>query len=152
MTSSTVVETILLSALGDELRFRTRRQALPSGAHPDAVARSLTGLTGGLLHSTSWRFAGGSVILTYAGLPDPEPADALPLDPWRPLPYAVDPLAPALDHVSAEDVAAHACRHLAYLRRTDPVVALASDDAPLLWDLIAGLAPAMAGLLAQPAF
>ncbi|MEV6968713.1 hypothetical protein AB0M47_26710 [Hamadaea sp. NPDC051192] len=151
MTSSTVVETVLFSAQDGRLRFRTRRAELPHGAHPDALARSLTGLADGLLHSTSWRFEGGRVILTYAALPDPDPARTLPLDPSRPLPYAADPLAPASAVIDVADVAAHACRHLAYLRQTDPVVALAALDDPQLWDLVADSTPAMGGLLVQPA-
>lgn len=150
MTSSTVVETVLLSAPDGRLRFRTRRADLPHGAHPDALARALTGLADGLLHSTSWRFDGGRVILTYAALPDPDPSGALPLDPSRPLPYAADPLAPASTDVDVADVAAHACRHLAYLRRTDPLVALVALGDPLLWDLVTDSAPAMGGLLVQP--
>lgn len=149
------VETILLSATHGRLHFRVRRAPLPDGGHPDALARELAGFhdvdSGRLLHSTSWRYAHGRVVLTYAALPDPDPSDAVPLDLWRPLAYADDPMAPALTQVDDEDVAAHACRHLAYLRRTDPLVALTADVAPQLWDLLAGLSPAVAGLLVQPA-
>ncbi|NUT34854.1 MAG: hypothetical protein HOV79_17495, partial [Hamadaea sp.] len=114
------VETILLSAAHGLLHFRVRRAQLPDGGHPDDLARELAGFAADgdgarLLHSTSWRFTDGAVVLTYAALPDPEPFAAVPLDLWRPLPYADDPLAPALARVDDVDVAAHACRHLAYL-------------------------------------
>jgi len=152
----TVVETILLSTDDGALHYRVLRQTLPDGGHPDTLARELAGFDdrtdpARLLHSTSWRFAAGSVVLTYAALPDPHPETAIPLDPWRSLPYADDPLGPALDRLTAGDVAAHACRHLAYLWRTDPVVALTANAAPDLWYIIAGLSPAVAGLVIQPA-
>jgi hypothetical protein len=156
LASPIVVETILLSVRQGELHYRTRQQPLPDGAHPDALARDLAGFAdhstnaARLLHSTSWRFAGGSVVLTYAGLPDPLPAPAVPLDLRQPLPYAADPLAPTLDHLTVHEVAVHACRHLAYLQRADPVVALTADAAPQLWELIADFSPAVAGLLVQP--
>ena len=89
------------------------------------------------------------MVLTYAALPDPEPAATQPIDPYRPVPYALDPLYPALAGIGPHDVALHACRHLAYLWRTDPVVALAADAAPELWELIRVLRPAVAGAL-QP--
>jgi hypothetical protein len=154
--TSTVIETVLLSAHAGQLRYRVRTEQLPDGTHPDALARALTGFDldhvdpARLLHSTSWRFDGGAVVLTYAALPDPDPATALPLKPDQTLPYAVDPLAPSLDRLSVHDVAVHACRHLAYLRQTDPVVSLTADEAPELWQLIGGLSPTMAGLVTQP--
>jgi len=151
----TIVETLLLRAEGGGLRYRARAQELPEGAHPDPVARDLAGFTGmltgpaRLLHSTSWRFASGRVVLTYVALPDPEPAATHAIDPDRPAPYALDPLSPALSGIGPHDVAVHACRHLAYLWRTDPVVALAAEAAPELWGLIRVLRPAVAGAL-QP--
>jgi hypothetical protein len=151
-----VIETVLLSVRLGELHYRVRSRDLPDGAHPDALARELAGFApwspdpARLLHSTSWRFEGGSVVLTYAALPDPQPAQASPIDPARPAPYAADPLAPALDGVGVHDAAVHACRHLAYLRQTDPVVALAAGAAPELWESIGVLHPAVAGLLVQP--
>ncbi len=148
---SVVVEAVLLSAVAGKLHYRVRSAELPDGGHPDALARDLTGLTvEGLLHSTSWRFDRGAVVLTYAALPDPQPLGSQPLDATRPTPYAIDPLAPALDGVSPHDAAVHAGRHLAYLRQTDPVVALAAACAPELWDLIGELCPTVAGLLGQP--
>jgi len=149
------VETVLLGVVGGELRYRVRAEPLPDGGHPDTLARELAGFSAGdadparLLHSTSWRFAGGAVVLTYAALPDPRPAGAIPLE-LRPVPYAVDPLAPTGARFSARDVAVHACRHLAYLRQTDPVVALTAAAVPELWGLLGSLDPTVAGLLVQP--
>jgi hypothetical protein len=148
-----LVETVLLRAERGELRYRMRTREIPDGAHPDPVARDLAGFSGTrtdparLLHSTSWRFVAGRVVLTYAALPDPEPAATHLIDPDRALPYAPDPLSPALPAIRPHDVAVHACRHLAYLRRTDPVVALTAQGAPDLWELIGTLRPALAGAL-----
>jgi hypothetical protein len=54
------------------------------------------------------------------------------------------------ESVSTDDVAAHACRHLAYLRHTDPIVERRARAAPELWAFIDEFAPAVAGLLLQP--
>src|SRR5919201_881087 len=112
------VEAVLLSTRHGQLHHRVRARELPDGGHPDDLARDLAGFATGvpdparLLHSTSWRYAGDRVVLTYAALPDPDPALADPLDPDRPAPYAEDPLAPALTGLSPHDAAVHACRHL----------------------------------------
>jgi hypothetical protein len=60
------------------------------------------------------------------------------------------PLAPSPASISIDDVAAHACRHLAYLRHTDPLVAGRAQAAPRLWALIDEFIPALAGRLAGP--
>jgi hypothetical protein len=101
----------------------------------------------GLLHSTSWRFEGGAVVLTYAAVPDPSPGGATPLDPERGVPYPMDPLAPGAVLLTAHDVAVHAGRHLSYLRRTDPLVARAARERVELWDAIGRYEPALAGAL-----
>ena len=149
----TVVETVLLSVGHGRLWYRVRQADLGTAA-PDEVARRLSGLVAsdaaGLLHSTSWRFAAGRVVLTYVALPDPARGPCL-----RPVPLvsrcaSAGPLAPSPESVSTDDVAAHACRHLAYLRHTDPLVARRAREAPELWALIDEFAPAVAGLLLQP--
>jgi hypothetical protein len=161
----TVVETVLFSVQAGRLAFRVRRQRLAGGGHPDALARRLAGLdNAGLLHSTSWRFEGGAVVLTYAAVPDPTPIGATALEPERGAPYPMDPLAPGGVRLTAHDVAVHALRHLSYLRRTDPLVARASiggadqqstvggadqrGDGPAeLWEAIGRYEPALAGAL-----
>jgi hypothetical protein len=153
-----LVEVVLLSTDPSltGVRYRMRTAPLASGRYPDDLARDLAGfgagLNGdptGLLHSTSWRFQRDRVVLTYAALPDPDPAGAVPV-PADGGATSDDPLAPAPARIRAGDIAAHACRHLAYLRHTDPVVAECADAAPPLWDLIAEFTPTVAGLLVQP--
>ncbi len=148
-----MVETLLLGVHDGHLTYRTAHQALLGTEHPDSTARRLAGLTtnepddGRMLHSTSWRFAAGRIILTYAALPDPEPATASPLGPPAPLAMGTDPLTPSPPAVDAADVVGHACRHLAFLRHTDPVVAAASRWNPGIWELLDAYRPDVAGLL-----
>jgi hypothetical protein len=141
-----VVETVLMSVRHGKLYFRTATGLLADGANPDQLAGALAGARPGqLLHSTSWRFVADSVVLTYVAMPDPTPVGAVPLGPVTPLPYAEDPLAPAGVRVSERDVVVHACRHLAYLRRTDPLVSTSGD--PDLWHALDAFEPGLAGLV-----
>lgn len=142
-----VVETVLLSARGGQVWFRTVARPLGAEEHPDTCARSLAGSGVGLLHSTSWRRADSGIVLTYVALPDPAPtADALPV-PDLPAVRGTDALTPSPPVVLPGDVAAHACRHLAFLRHTDPHIAAYAAGAGDLWDLIDMFTPAVAGLL-----
>ncbi|GIF64405.1 hypothetical protein Ais01nite_24400 [Asanoa ishikariensis] len=146
----TIVEVVLLSAADGALRFRTVSDRLPAGVHPDDLALHLSGLTlctpGATLHSTSWRFASESVVLTYAALPDPTPTTTAPLSPDR-MVTGRAALAPSPPDVDTDAVAAHAARHLALLTVTDPVVAAAASAQPDLWDLLTKLPTGLAGAL-----
>mgnify|MGYP006976748855 FL=1 len=148
-----VVETVLLSAGRGRLWYRVRRSDL-GAAVPDEVARRVSGLAAGepagLLHSTSWRFEAGRVVLTYVALPDAAPGPGLRPVPLESRSASAGPLAPSPVSVSMDDVAVHACRHLAYLRHTDPLVRRRAEAAPQLWALIDEFVPAVAGQLVQP--
>jgi hypothetical protein len=97
-----------------------------------------------VLHSTSWRYDGAAVVLTYVALPDLATAR-------RTEPVLVDagagggPLAPSPAQVDLDAVAAHACRHLALLATTDDEVGAAAKAQPDLWQLLAKLTPGTAG-------
>lgn len=133
-----VVELLRLSAGLGGLGV-TRTQAPLRGA-PDELARALAGVQGGapagvVLHSTSWRYERGRLLLTYALFPaaaDPltEPLEHLHVvtgpDPLRPGPRAVDVRA----------VAAHAVRHLADLAERDPHVKRCAQSAPGAWQVL----------------
>jgi hypothetical protein len=152
MDPGTVVEVVLLSATSRGLRYRMRTASLAGRRHPDDVARDLSGLAdepAGLLHSTSWRFHRNRVVLTYAALPDPDPRGAAPV-PAGGGATSDDPLAPTPGRITAGDVAVHACRHLAYLRHTDPLVAGRVPADPALWRWLERFSPTVAGLLVQP--
>ena len=144
------MEVVLLSERDGVLCYRVCREELEDGVHPDDLALSLAGLTlctpGALLHSTSWRYDAGTLVLTYAALPDPEPAESRAVDvdamvisgsPLVPSPYAID----------RDAVAAQACRHLARLFATDPVTIEAAAAAPGIWTLIGKLLTGPAGAL-----
>ena len=68
------VEVLLLSEQDEQLRYRSTSAPLDSAA-PDDLAAALAALDDpdGVVHSTSWRFAGDGIVLTYIALPDPEP-------------------------------------------------------------------------------
>lgn len=122
-----VVEVILLRAApGGGLAYRSDSSTLPAGEDPDRTAARLAGplRPDGLLHSTSWRRADdGRLLLTYVAVPDPCPdRPATPLTDLT-LARGTDPVQPSPVRIEACQVAAHAVRHLALLRRTDPVVA-----------------------------
>jgi hypothetical protein len=85
------------------------------------------------------------VVLTYAALPDPHPATARRLDPQTVLARGADQLSPSPQQVSLDNVTVHACRHLAWLRRTDPLVAAQAETLPELWALIDTYRPPLPG-------
>jgi hypothetical protein len=152
------IEVILLS-ISDvaALRWRVARGDLPSGGRPDARARELAGLaisvpTATVVHSTSWRPAAGSLILTYAVLPDPEPIESIestvrtvPAD--AAIVCSADTAAPTPPVVTLEHVLAHALRHLSMVARTSPGVVTAVDAYPQLWDAVLAYPPNVAGQL-----
>ena len=142
-----VVETLLLGNRDGRLTYRTAEQQLSDAETPDGLARHLAGFTtaphveGRMLHSTSWRFDHGRIVLTYAALPDPDPRTAAVLEPPRELIRGSDPLTPSPPQIDQTDVVAHACRHLAFLRTTDPVVQAASQRHPAVWTQVFGTFP-----------
>jgi hypothetical protein len=118
------IEVVILAPGRVDLEFRSVHSPLEYGDEPDEVARVTSGLpkeSNGVLHSTSWRYDEGQVILTYVALPDPHAAA-----PRRPIPGSIvrgdDGMEPSPE-VELGDVATHACRHLAFLVATDPEVA-----------------------------
>ncbi|TFI19918.1 hypothetical protein [Streptomyces sp. 4R-3d] len=134
-----LVETLLLRHDAAEgFAYRRLITALGRGARPDGAARRLAGLSEGderhLVHSTSWRATDdGSIVLTYLVHPDPAPGlPATPLPDPRALACSPKAGHPSPPDLKPHHVAAHAVRHLAFLARTDPVVAahLASPGGP----------------------
>jgi hypothetical protein len=143
-----LVEVVLLSECGGVLRYRARREALGRGVHPDDLAVGLTGLTlctpGAFLHSTSWRYEDGMLVLSYVALPDQVPLATRPVNVDA-MVVSNSPLVPSPCAVELDAVAAHACRHLALLPTTDPVAVEAAAAAPQLWALIGKLPAGDAG-------
>jgi hypothetical protein len=149
------IEVVLLSVSDDEqLRWRVACGDLPAGCRPDARARELAGLgadvpTATVVHSTSWRPTPGGLILTYAVLPDPAPAEnivhAIPAE--AKVVCSTDAAAPTPAAVAIEHVLAHALRHLSLVARTTPAVVAAVDEHPRLWHAVVVHTPDVAGQL-----
>ena len=147
-TAPVVVELLLLSDDGAGITYRAVYGQLAVRTLPDVVVRRLGGLDGAAdttVHSTSWRCQAGKVILTYVALPDPR-SGAHHGRVARRLVGSEDPARPAVQADVAE-VAAHACRHLAFLALTDPVVAGTLRQHPTLRQHILEYAPGLAGRL-----
>jgi hypothetical protein len=144
---------------GAVLAYRYQIATLPAGDTPDQLARHLAGgvgephpkesagaVRGGIrcggvrvVHSTSWRYdPTAGVVLTYAALPDPDPAACAQLLLEPSVVCSGDPLAPAPPLLHDHHVAAHAVRHLADLAERDPAVAATTAD-PDLTDLWAAI-------------
>jgi hypothetical protein len=158
------VETLLFGVRDGGLTYRVARGALTRGQRPDDLAVDLAaspGVTCGgdrdrrgrrslvVLHSTSWRLTDDHrLVLTYAALPDPDPgAPAVVLTAGDPIVGSADPLRPAPPVIGLHAVAAHAARHLAWLRHTDEVVATALAALPAFWHALDAFPPGPAGAL-----
>ncbi|MET7402623.1 hypothetical protein ABZS66_55000 [Dactylosporangium sp. NPDC005572] len=110
------------------------------GPQPDWAPPPLT-----MLHSTSWRFDEGAVVLTYVAVLDGVPGADSVLLVSRDVARSGDPAVPSPPEITLYAVAAHALRHLAWLRERDEVVATALASAPFVWDALDGVEPSPAG-------
>jgi len=138
-----VVELIAAKVVGDDVHFVMGGADCPRNTDPEIVARAELArlfpelwLRRIVLHSTSWRFEEGHIVLSYLGYCDDFVAADLPL--MFPLVRIQD-----LDDAPAA-FAAHAMRHLAFLVREDP----SKYDKRLRPDTITALmnvAPELAG-------
>jgi hypothetical protein len=145
-----VVEVLVLQAQGGELRYRSARQPLGSPPDPEAAAKAMCGsaLPPDLLHSTSWREEDDAIILTFVavtakqvnGFAHPVGAEAAAGAASEPEP----------DLLTLDEVAAHACRHLAFLASTDKEVAAALHRHPDVYRQVCTYLPGLAGQLPQP--
>jgi hypothetical protein len=114
------VELILARVDGDRLRYLVTRHTCGARTDPDARAHAAmirmfrgVSLRRAVVHSTSWRYEDGVLILTYLGYCDELPFQDLPL---------LLPLDAPVNGADVSAVAAHAVRHLAFLSRRDPVI------------------------------
>lgn len=151
---SVAVEVLFLRHVPDE-GFAWRRAVVELTTHtsPDEAVRrlALPDRPGGefLAHSTSWRCGrGGEIVLTYLVHPDPDlalPATALPAE--ADLARGLTSDRPGPPDLTLHQVVAHAVRHLAFLVRTDPVVAARLAPLPGLLHALDALPSALAGQL-----
>jgi hypothetical protein len=108
--------------------------ACPPGADPGPVvveALRARGLRPSVVHSTSWRHQEGRLVLTYlAVLATPAtPGGWLVASPVRPQPLARGGALTAPTSLDVDQVLHHALRHLAWLQREDPGIAMTLDPA-----------------------
>jgi hypothetical protein len=103
---------------GDRLRYVVGRQPCPDATDPDEIARAATAslfpavpLRRIVVHSTSWRYENGGLVLTYLAYSDELPFDDLP----HVLPRETQAVG-----AGEASVVAHAIRHLAFLSRQEP--------------------------------
>lgn len=135
--SGIVLEQLSFVACGERLRLVTTARTLDPGTDPVAAARDEADAL--LVHSTSWRYADGAVVLTFALL--------LPDADWHAHAGAVELSVADLEELP---VACHAVRHLHFLHRIDPEVG-AVQGADGFWgfarQVVTHHYPAVAGLL-----
>jgi hypothetical protein len=111
------------------LRVGISRSAEPSQIVLDVVA--WYPLSPRVVHSTSWRYEEGRIVLTYVVVVDPPqhlPPNSLELLPVKRSDLARgSSMAPA-ESITVEAVLEHAVRHLAWLSRDDPAIATVLAD------------------------
>lgn len=144
-TAPVQVEVLTFSAHHESPHYRDAITEL-AGRHPDTAAGDLAGGTVLLLHSTSWRYRNGSVILTYVAVLDDTDDHYRELGAHT-IAHSGDPTAPSPPHVCADAVATHAARHLAWLRENDEAVATTLAGLPRLWHALDRFKPGPAGAL-----
>ena len=111
-------------------RLETLRTAAPDSHPQEAAIAALAdaGLLPKLLHSTSWRHEDGRVVLTYAAVVELPAGRESARPVWR-VPLARGTALTAPSAIEADQVAAHALVHLAWLAGHDRAVAVALSDA-----------------------
>ena len=136
--TTVIIEHVLMRVESNALRVATERIYLESDENP--IERAQDAYPGSYAHSTSWRWDGKSVILTYAHV----------FAEWAALPVGLASTTFDAHDIEQHAVVCHAVRHLHFLERTDSDVA-AMEGFAAFWDFSAHVArhhhPAVAGLL-----
>ena len=121
--------------------WTTTHFPLPDGRDPDDVAWELARHVGGaapVCHSTSWRWDGARLVLTYTTVsPLPPTPEFMPLD-GAAVVTSADPTHPSPRSLHGHHVAAHALQHLSDLARRDPFIrsATMAPDAQTIWEAL----------------
>ena len=106
------------------LRVGISKSAEPSQVVLDVVASYE--LHAQIVHSTSWRYEDGRIVLTYVVVVEPPgllPPDSLELAPIKRSDLARGAATAPPDSITVNAVLEHAVRHLAWLNREDPAIA-----------------------------
>lgn len=99
-------------------------------AHPLDLVRSITARVVGeasLLHSTSWRWDAGAVVLTFLVVVSKELARGMDAEPVERSALARGGAVDAPESIRWREVLEHALRHLAWLAKDDDVVGATLD-------------------------
>jgi hypothetical protein len=106
------------------LRVGVSKSAEPSQVVLEVVASYA--LHPQIVHSTSWRYEDGRIVLTYVVVVEPPgllPPDSLELTPIERSDLARGAATAPPDSITVNAVLEHAVRHLAWLNREDPAIA-----------------------------
>lgn len=110
------------------------RVGLPKDEQPGEhvlSALSWYPLSARVVHSTSWRYEGGAIVLSYVAVVDPPaqlPGDSLVSVPIERSDLARGAATAAPAEIGVAQVLEHALRHLSWLVRDDPAVGAALTD------------------------
>lgn len=102
-----------------------------AGEHPlDTVRRIVEGAIDSvlLIHSTSWRYDRGAVVLSFVVVIAPDAIGAMATAPVARTQLARGSSRAAPDAIGARQVVEHGLRHLAWLAREDAAVRATLDD------------------------
>lgn len=130
-------EVFTLARSGDVLELTGPCGAAPwhiesgAGEHPlDTVRRIVGSAIDGVLlvHSTSWRYERGAVVLTFVVVIDPDAVGAMDATPVVRAALARSSSHAAPEVIGRLQVLEHGLRHLAWLAKEDAVVGAALDD------------------------
>jgi hypothetical protein len=111
------------------LRVGISKSSEPSQVVLDVVASYE--LHAQIVHSTSWRYEDGRIVLTYVVVVEPPgllPPDSLELTPIERSDLARGAATAPPDSITVNAVLEHAVRHLAWLNREDPAIAAELAD------------------------
>jgi hypothetical protein len=110
------------------------RVGIPKSAEPSRIVLEVVAsyeLRARVVHSTSWRYEEGRIVLTYVAVVDPPellPPDSLESAPIERSALARGPAMAAPESITVGAVLEHAVRHLAWLRGDDPAISNALAD------------------------
>lgn len=102
-----------------------------AGEHPlETVRRIVEGAVDSVLlvHSTSWRYERGAVVLSFVAVIDPAAVGAMDAAPVVRSDLARSSSHAAPEAIGHHQVLEHGLRHLAWLAKEDPVVRATLDD------------------------
>ncbi|MEM9037186.1 MAG: hypothetical protein AAGD18_21525 [Actinomycetota bacterium] len=139
-TAPVSVETFGLRLERGVLAARRVTSALRGDPDDDAaraIGLDAGTLPGAVLHSTSWRWECGEIVLTYVCCPDPLDHDACLVPPEHGHPGPSEPTLPGAGPTSVGQVLHHGIDHLAWLAdHHDDLVEASRHTHPELWSRI----------------